>query len=225
MPMYRIITVAREFGSGGGPIAEKLAARLGWELLDNALIERIAQHAQVSASLCARFDEQLDSWVHRLSKQAFGRGAFEGVANASMFDGDAMAALARQLIEEAAEIGNCVVVGRGAQCILQARRDVFHVYVYAPMAERIRRAGERFGPDRATPDAIRAIDRERAAYVKHHYGCEWANPHLYDAMFCSGIGEDNVADAILAAMNLQSQDMSFRGIQGREVSEVNAGPG
>jgi len=98
--MYRIITVAREFGSGGSPIAEKLASRLGWELLDNALIERIAKHAQVSPSVCAKYDEQLDSWVHRLSKQAFGRGAFEGVATASVFDGDTMAALARQLIEE-----------------------------------------------------------------------------------------------------------------------------
>ena len=200
--MYRIVTVAREFGSGGGPIAGKLAARLGWDLLDHCLIERIAQHAQVDPSLCARYDECLDSWAHRLTKRAFGRGAFEGVANASVFDSDAMVALSRQLIEEAAEIGNCVIVGRGGQCILQNRQDAFHIYVYAPMAERIRRVRERLGEARATPEAIRASDRERAAYVKHHYECEWANPHLYDAMFSSMIGEDGVVDACLAAMGL-----------------------
>src|SRR5207244_11247800 len=99
-----------------------------------------------------------------------------------VFDGDSMAMVARKLIEEAAGIGNCIVVGRGAQCILQGRPDAFHVFVYAPMAERVRRVRERFGPAHAPPDAIRAHDRERAAYVKHPYGCEWCNPHLDHAM-------------------------------------------
>jgi cytidylate kinase len=203
--MYRILTVAREYGSGGGPIAEKVAGRLGWALLDNTLIHQIARHAHVDPALCARFDETLDSWVHRLAKRAFGRGAFENVAGApgiDVFDGDAMAALSRKLIEEAADIGNCIVVGRGAQCILQGRPDAFHVYIYAPMNERLRRVRERFGPARATPDAIRANDRDRAAYVKHHYGCEWSNPHLYHAMFSSMVGEDAVAGAILRAMGI-----------------------
>src|SRR5437016_4393092 len=98
--MYRILTVAREYGSGGGPIAEKIAARLGWDLLDNALINKIAKHAQVDPALCARYDEMLDSWVHRLAKRAFGRGSFESVAGVDIFDGDSMAALSRKLIEE-----------------------------------------------------------------------------------------------------------------------------
>lgn len=203
--MYRIVTVAREYCSGGGLIAEKVGDRLGWALLGNALINQIAKRAQVDPALCARFDETLDSWVHRLTKRAFGRGAFESVAGTpgiDVFDGDAMAALSRKLIEEAAAIGNCVIVGRGAQCILQGRPDAFHVYIYAPMNERLRRVRERYGPALATPDAIRANDRDRAAYVKHHYGCEWSNPHLYDAMFSSMLGEDAVAAAILRAMGI-----------------------
>lgn len=206
--MYRMLTVAREYGSGGGPIAEKVADRLGWALLDHGLITRIAKHAQVDPALCARYDETVDSWVHRLTKRAFGRGAFEsvgGVPGIDVFDGDAMAALSRKLIEEAADIGNCIVVGRGAQCILQGRPDAFHVFVYAPMEERLRRVRERYGPTQATPDAIRANDRDRAAYVKHHYGCEWSNPHLYHAMFSSMLGEDAVADAILRVMDLEKR--------------------
>ncbi len=200
MSRFRVITVARQYGSGGGPIAQKLADRLGWDLLDNALITRIAKAAKVDRRVCEKYDEQMDSWLHRLTKTAYGRGAFEGVADSSVFDGDAMAGLARQLIEEAASIGNCVIVGRGGQCVLQGRRDVFHVYVYAPLEDRIRRVREKFGPQHATSEIIRASDRERAAYVKHHYQCEWCNPHLYDAMFTSTLGEDTVVDAVLAAM-------------------------
>lgn len=207
--MYRILTVAREYGSGGGPIAEKIAARLGWDLLGNEIIAKIARHAQVDAAVCARLDEALDSWVHRLTRRAFGRGAFEtGAPSIDVFDADAMAALTRKLIEEAAHIGNCVIVGRGAQCILQNRTDAFHVYVYAPMQERLRRVRESLGPARATPDAVRANDRDRAAYVKHHYGCEWTNPHLYHAMFSSIVGEDAVAAAIMRAMGIQEEKLA-----------------
>ena len=203
--MYRILTVAREYASGGGAIAEKVAARLGWSVLGNQLISQIAKHAHVDPALCARFDETLDSWVHRLVKRAFGRGAFESVAGGpgiDIFDGEAMAVLSRKLIEEAADIGSCVIIGRGAQCLLQDRRDAFHVYIYAPMEARVRWVSERYGPARATPEIIRANDRDRAAYVKHHYGCEWSNPHLYQAMFSSMLGEDAVAAAIVRAMGM-----------------------
>jgi cytidylate kinase len=114
-----------------------------------------------------------------------------------------MVELSRKLIEEAANIGNCIIVGRGAQCILQGRPDAFHVFIiYAPMDERLRRIRERYGSARATPDAVRANDRDRAAYVKHHYGCE-SHPHLYHAMFSSMVGEDAVVEAILRAMGIE----------------------
>lgn len=201
MHPYRVVTVAREYGSGGGPIARRLAHRLGWELLDNALITRIAQAAQIDRRVCEHLDEAVDSWTHRLAK-VFRRGTFEAVGDAGCFDGDAMAAQSRQLIEEAARLGNCVIVGRGGQCILQHRPGIFHVYVYAPMEERIRRVREAFGPQHATAENIRASDRDRLAYVKHHYQCDWANPHLYHAMFSSMLGDEIVVNAILSAMDL-----------------------
>ena len=200
MNKSRAVTVAREYGSGGGPIAQKLADRLGWELLDNALITRIARSAKVDRRVCEHYDEAVDSWLRRLTK-AFRRGAFEAVGD-PVFDGEAMAAQSRQLIEEAVRLGNCVIVGRGGQCILQGRPDVFHVYVYAPIEERVRRVTEAFGAERATPENIRAMDRDRLAYVKHHYHCDWTNPHLYDAMFSSMLGEETVVNAILSAMEL-----------------------
>lgn len=68
--MFRLITIAREFGSGGAAVAQRISERLGWRLLDRALLEGIARSAQVDPRLAERFDERVDPWFHRLSKQA-----------------------------------------------------------------------------------------------------------------------------------------------------------
>lgn len=205
--MYRVVTVAREYGSGGTPIAENLAARLGWDLLDNTLITKVAQAANVDPRICHECDERIDSWFHRLNKRTFGRGVFEGVSGGDVFDADAMVTLSRKMIEEAASHGNCVIVGRAAQCILQGRDDTFHAFIYAPMEERIRRIHERFGSEYATRARIEEQDRARAQYVSHYYNCEWRNPHLYDALFCSLLGDDTVAGMILRAMSVPEKQL------------------
>ncbi len=203
--MYRVVTVGREYGSGGGPIAARLAARLGWELVDNSLISEIARSANVDPNVCHKFDEKLDSWLHRLSKQTFGLGAFEGVASGEQFDGEAMAALSRKVIQRAAEMGNVVIVGRGGQCILQGHPEAFHVFVYAPMDERIRRVREAYGSGFARPDYLSEQDRMRAAYIRHHFDLDWRDPHLYDALFCSKLGDDTVVQMIEQALGIREE--------------------
>src|SRR5581483_5967105 len=198
--MYRVVTVAREYGSGGGVIADKLARRLGWELIDNALIMGVAAAANVDADVCRECDERVDSWFHRINKQAFGRGVFERVGAGEVFDGDAMVQLSRKIIQDAADRGNAVIVGRAAQCILQGRRDAFHVFVYAPMDERIRRVREAYGSAFATPARIEEQDRIRSHYVHHYYRAQWRDPHLYHALFCSLIGEDEIVNMISRAL-------------------------
>ena len=104
--VYRVVTIGREYGSGGGAIAAKLAQRLGWELIHNSLITKIASAANLDPSICHRYDDKVDSWMHRLNKRTFGRGAFEGVTGFDSFDSEAMVALSRQVIESAASAGN-----------------------------------------------------------------------------------------------------------------------
>jgi cytidylate kinase len=202
MDRYKAITVSRQYGSGGGAIACRLAKRLGWDLLDHALIARIAKQANVPDRICEQLDESVDNWLHRLTKRTFGRGAFEGVSNSEVFDSDAMARLTRQLVEEAAKIGNCVIVGRGSQCILRGRRDAFHLFVYAPIEQRVQRVRKELGPARGTLEMVRESDRERAAYVKHLFGCEWCDPVLYDAMFSATLGDETVVESVLTAMHM-----------------------
>ncbi len=197
----RVITISREYGSGGGAIARVLAQRLGWRLVDNALIEEIAKIAGVTAGVAERLDESVDPWFHRLTKELW-RGGFEGSATrllTNVFDADAMAALCRRVVTEAADIGQCVIVGRGGQCILQNHPDAFHVSVYATLADRIRRVRER-NPTAMDPTALIAeTDRRRASYIRRYFGHDWTNRHLYDLQICSSCGIEQAASIVLFA--------------------------
>jgi cytidylate kinase len=200
---YRVLTVSREFGSGGGRIAQSIAKRLGWRLLDGALIDEIACAAKVDAGVVSRFDEHVEGWLSRLNRQAMrGAAMAAGVAlgEEKCFDPDVMADLSRQIIEHAYEGGNCVIVGRGAQCILQAKPDVFHVFVYAPLRVRIHRLRTRLEPGAHIEQRIHDVDGERAHYLKLRFGKEWNNPHLYDLMISSGEDEERTARVIEFAM-------------------------
>jgi cytidylate kinase len=201
-PRYRVVTVSREYGSGGAAIAAKLAALLGYRLLDRALIERIASEAHVDPATAAKFDEQVDRWVERLGR-AFRYGGIDAVAEVDregLLDATRAAALAARVIEEAAGAGECVIVGRGSQCVLRDRPDVFHVFVYASSADRARRLRQRLGEAADLGSIIEAMDRERAAYVRQHFGASWLDPRLYDLMVNAAIGEDAAVAVIRTAL-------------------------
>jgi cytidylate kinase len=201
--MYRVLTVAREYGSGGAAIAALVAARLGWELLDSALIDEIARAAHVDPELARQFDERVDTWLHRISRRGLWYGAFDAVAKPAtteVFDAETMALLARAVVEHACEMGNCVVVGRGAQCILQECTDAFHVFVYAPWEDRVARISQRVIECPDIPALIRATDEERARFVRVNFDQDWTDPHLYDLLISSKPGEEATASIILSAM-------------------------
>lgn len=123
--MFRIVTVAREFGSGGGAIAQMLAGRMGWKLLDRCLVEKIAESARIEPQVVEKFDERPDPWFDRMAEvfwQFPGLRGYMAGPVPGRFDGEVAAQLTRRLIEEAVEIGHCVIVGRGSQCLLPAAR-------------------------------------------------------------------------------------------------------
>jgi len=203
--MFRIVTVAREYGSGGGGIAQLLADHLDWKLLDRCLVEKIAEHARIDPKLAEQYDERPDPWINRIVLSLWHGGLMRGAMAGPMpelFDADAMASLSRQVIEEAAAIGNCVIVGRASQCILQQRSDAFHVFVYAPRAERLRRIRSRHASKAEAELALEARDQERAALIRRYYNQDWANRHLYDMMISSKLGDERVLASILNAMGL-----------------------
>ena len=204
---YRVLTVNREFGSGGGRIAESIAGWLGWKLLDRDIIDAIAYAAHVEKSVVRHYDEHVDSWLRRLNQQAMRSAALAAgleLAEGSVFDAEQMVKLTQKIVEQAYSEGNCVIVGRGSQCILQHKPDVYHAFVYAPLKERILRLLKRLEKGANVEQRIRTVDGERAKYLQQYFGKSWCNIHLYDLMISSHEDEDETARAILYAMTGQA---------------------
>lgn len=118
----------------------------------------------------------------------------------SVLNPDEMAKLTEKIIEQGYAEGNCVIVGRGAQCVLRHKRDAYRVFVYAPHRERILRLRKRLEPGAEVEERIRKMDEERARYLLERFGKCWTEPHLYDLMICSHDDEGSTARVILNAM-------------------------
>jgi cytidylate kinase len=196
--LIRIVTIEREFGAGGAAIAQQLARRLGWKLWDQNLTAEIAKLAQVDRALVERVDERCDSLFYRLMK-VYMRGSFERslpVEGLDRFDADSMVAFMQRVIDRAAEAGNCVIVGRGATYLLRRRTDAFHVFIYAPLEEKIRRVKESGKNETEAVELITTIDHERATFIQKYFSKEWPTRDLYHLMINSKVGDEVVVRAI-----------------------------
>jgi cytidylate kinase len=207
MTMIRVITIAREYGSGGGLIGRELARRLGWKLLDRELITELAQRAHLAPSEVARLDEHPRPFIALLMK-AFWRGNIEtwsAPPPTDVVDEDYLAKLSAMVIKEAAGLGHCVIVGRGAQCVLR-KKDAFNVFVYGSTAEKLKRLQQRYSSLRDAQMAIEEMDRVRAAYIRTYYHCGWDDRHLYNLMINSDVGVDRAVDAIICTAGLSQHE-------------------
>ncbi len=195
----RIITVEREYGSGGAAIAQRLAERLGWKLWDQDLTAEIARVAHVDQEAAQRCDMHVDPLLYRLFK-VFARGSYERslpLGEMQMMGADHMIATLRRVVEDAASGGNCVIVGRGSPYILRGRNDAFHVFVYAPVEEKIRRLQGIVKSEAEARQLIEEIDRDRAAFIRHYFHREWPCRALYNMMINSKFGDEYVIESIL----------------------------
>jgi cytidylate kinase len=197
--MFRIITIEREYGSGAAEIAKRLASRLGWKLWDRELTEEIARVAKVDAAAVSRCDERRDGTFHRLVK-VFWRGSYERSTNL-----DRMVEIGEQVMREIASQGNCVIVGRGAPYHLRERRDAFHVFLYAPRAEKLRRIQHQGKSLREAEELVETVDRERIEFVKHYFGADWPTRSLYNMMINTCMGDENVIEVVLDTMRTLEQ--------------------
>lgn len=208
--MFRVITVEREYGCGGGEIAQALADQLGWKLWDRALAEQIAKLAQVDPSVVTRCDERVDSTFHRLAK-VFWRGSYERsmpLAGAEPFDTDRFVAVGHEVMEKAVESGRCVIVGRGAPYFLRERSDAFHVFLYAPRLEKLRRLKQLGHSDKEAEELVDTVDCDRIEFVKHYFGADWPTRSLYHMMINTAIGNESVISTILSTMRTMQERLA-----------------
>jgi cytidylate kinase len=205
--MIRVITVEREYGSRGAEFARHLADHLGWKLIDQCLIEEIAQKAGVTPKLAERCDERLDPWYHRFGK-AFWHGSLERLPappETDVFDSDRMVEFVRDYMNKLAEDGNCVIVGRGAASMLARASGVFHIFVYASMWRKVNWFQEQFPDQSATAEQeLLATDRRRAAYIRNYFNDDWTDRRLYHLMMNSCMGFEAMVKSAVDASGLSS---------------------
>jgi cytidylate kinase len=205
--MVRIITLDREYGSGGADIARKVAERMGWKLWDQLLTDEIARRLDCDCDEVEDHEEKRDPVFYRLFK-SFVRGSFEGSLDPRRLrtvDTECVRQVVLQILPEIAKEGNCVIVGRGSAYYLGDRPDAFHVFVYAPFQERVRRLRETGKSESECIELAETVDRERAEFVKQYFDIEWPDRHRFHLMVNSGMGEDAAVETILDAIALYAK--------------------
>ncbi len=203
MTVFRVITIEREFGCGGGAIAAKVAATLGWELWDHRLSQEVARMAQVDCSAVDKHAEKLDGRLYRLAKYFFRGSNYRGVSrnDSRIFDADCMVSLTRTLSLRVAEAGNSVMVGHGAPYFLMRRSDTLHVFLYASRSEKIRRLVADGITEKEAGQLVDIVDRERTAFVKYYFHSDWPTRGLYHLMVNTAMGDDQVIEIIVDTMH------------------------
>jgi cytidylate kinase len=206
----RVVTLEREYGSGGNDIAQKVATRLGWTLWDQLLTEEIARRLDCDCRAVETHEERRDPAYHRLLK-AFMRGSFEGSLNAPRLqavDTDCVREVAQQLVKELADTGDCVIVGRGSAYYLGSRPDAFHVFVYAPFEERVRRLRLRNKSEKEATELAETVDRDRADFIKRYFKVDWPERHRFHLMVNACMGDDVAVETILNAVERYANRLS-----------------
>lgn len=199
-----VITISRMYGSGGSEVAARVAEALGWQLLDNALVDAVAQRLGVTAADVEAVEEKVPSLVQRLA-DAMAYTSPElapAAAEAPMPPSDEQVLeVTKRIIGEAVQAGNVVLVGRGAQSMLAAREDAVHVFCYAPREALVDRVMRRRAISRE--DAAREVDEtnaDREHYVKAHWKRKWkAHENYHLCLNTAWLGIDGAVELVLTA--------------------------
>ena len=198
-----IVTVSRMYGSGGSQIAERVADTLGWQLLDNDLVDAVASRLGMTPEEVSAREERIPSMGERLAETMSLTSAewVVPVADTSLPPSeDRIFEVTKRIITEAVGRGPTVLVGRGAQLMLAERADALHVFCYAPREALVRRVMERHQVDAKEAERITdEMNRNREQYVKKHWKRSWMALTNYDVCInTERLGIDGSAKLIVS---------------------------
>ena len=170
-----LITISRQFGAGGSEVAARVARALGWRVVDNELVERVAALAGLTPEDVAQREERVSTFIERLARTIVAATPelvvppeADGTA-ASLSEAD-LVRVTERVVEEAAAAGKVVLVGRAAPAVLARERDAIHVKIVAPRAWRVGAVAARLGiPEEEASTLTDETDRMRARYHRQHY--------------------------------------------------------
>ena len=209
----RVVTISREYGSGGGEIGARLAKRLAWQLIDHDVVKRVAQMLHVSEEEAQEHDECVESLPTRLFKQLRLVHPSMPVIMDIPFSVDARAfhEARSQIIDGAVTAGQVVIVGRGAQAHLGPQKTVLHVRIMAPLEMRIAYVMRREGLAQQEAQArILQKDQEHARYLETFYHRHPGDPQLYDLVLSTGtLDLESAVDVICLVLERKAKRFSI----------------
>lgn len=197
--MEKIITISRQYGSGGREVGAKLAERLSIPFYDNELITRAAKESGFAETAFARAEEKATNsllYSIAMGMSVYGNQDF-GFSSLSLDDKIFLAQ--SNIIRKVADEGPCVIVGRCADYILRDKPNAMHIFVYAGLDFRIQRATELYGitKEKAAEEVMK-YDKRRSNYYNYHTSEKWAYMFNYDlAVRTDYAGIDHAVDTIL----------------------------
>ena len=196
----RIITISREFGSGGRTVGKIVAERLGIACYDKELVAKVAKESGLAEQFIRENGEYAESANAFLFNWALGTGLDGGVLPIS----DQLYIIQHNIIRNLAEKESCVIVGRCADYILRERTDCLNTFIHASMEFRIRQITQHYGETPAKPEKfLRDRDKKRQNYYRHYTGRQWGVVQNYQlALESSALGIEACADLIVKAAEL-----------------------
>ncbi len=196
----KIITISREFGSGGRTVGREVANRLGIPFYEKELVDQIALESGFAPKFVEENGEHAPG-TSRLS-YAFSHQGVPGVMN-GLSTADFLWSIQCNVILQLAEQGPCVIVGRNADYILKDRKDVLDVFIHADKEFRADRIVRLYGESEKSPmSRLAEKDKRRAINYEHYTGRNWGNAQNYDICLDSGsLGIDNCVDIIVQMYN------------------------
>ena len=195
----KIITISREFGSGGRSIGRKVAEKLGIPFYDKELVDQIAIESGFAPKFIEEHGEH--SPTGSFFSYAFAPQGVPGIMN-GLSTADFLWNIQCNVILQLADQGPCVIVGRNADYILKDRPDALHVYVFADVPYRAERIVRLYGESEKSPEQrLAEKDKRRRVNYQHYTGRTWGMAQYYDLCLDTGIlGEDYCADIVVNAV-------------------------
>lgn len=200
-----IVTIARQYGSGGKTIGRMLAERLAIPCYDREIITMASEDSGVNERLFS--DEQLKQGFWKQLAHRYHDTIPVSPEHAKYIEADNLYRFQAKIIRRLAEQGPCVLIGRCADNILRDRNDVARVLVHAPLDFRLRQAAKVNSlPEAALRQKIEQTDEYRAAFYRYYTGNEWLNADNFDLTLNSGVlGFDGTADAMEAYLTIRGR--------------------
>jgi len=198
-----LITISRQYGAGGSEVARRVAEALGWRLVDNDLVERIAARAGLSSEEVAGIEERTPSFIERLA-QVLATATPElfppTTGTVPELSEATLVRITEAVVTEAAAQGRAVLVGRSAPAVLARERDALHVKLVASRPFRIRVAAARLGLELKDAERVtQQTDAQRERYHREHYAREWSDPVGYHMVLnTERLGYEGAAAIIVA---------------------------